>query len=156
MIIGLTLTRSPRVLQRNLALPDGLNPKKHKHWLSNGVRKPWPETIIQKSAQSLCKDFITRCAHLFLVDIALTNSCSIRSEASANRYAAAFVVLMRNAGIPARGRRLPRWKIIRFDGYVVVRQSDAHAWAEVWLENRGWVRDPTAAVSRLIALKPAF
>jgi hypothetical protein len=34
------------------------------------------------------------------------------------------------------------------DGYVTVRQSDAHAWAEVWLRGRGWVRvDPTAAVA---------
>lgn len=34
------------------------------------------------------------------------------------------------------------------DGFMVVRQSDAHAWAEVWLEGRGWVRvDPTAAVA---------
>jgi transglutaminase-like putative cysteine protease len=31
------------------------------------------------------------------------------------------------------------------DGYWTVRQSDAHAWTEVWLEGRGWVRvDPTA------------
>ena len=35
-----------------------------------------------------------------------------------------------------------------FDDYMIVRQSDAHAWAEVWLDGRGWVRvDPTAAVS---------
>jgi hypothetical protein len=35
-----------------------------------------------------------------------------------------------------------------FDDYMIVRQSDAHAWAEVWLEGEGWVRiDPTAAVS---------
>jgi transglutaminase-like putative cysteine protease len=34
------------------------------------------------------------------------------------------------------------------DGYLTVRQSDAHAWAEVWLAGRGWVRvDPTAAVA---------
>jgi hypothetical protein len=64
-------------------------------------------------------------------------------------YAAAFVVLMRGAGIPARavggyqgGERNP------LDGYLVVRQSDAHAWAEVWLAERGWVRvDPTAVVA---------
>lgn len=56
---------------------------------------------------------------------------------------------MRSAGIPARvvggyqgGELNP------VDGYLVVRQSDAHAWAEVWLAGRGWVRiDPTAAVS---------
>jgi len=32
--------------------------------------------------------------------------------------------------------------------YMIVRQADAHAWAEVWLRDEGWVRiDPTAAVS---------
>ena len=42
------------------------------------------------------------------------------------------------------------------DDYWVVRQSDAHAWAEVWLPQRGWVRvDPTSAVapSRVGALQ---
>ena len=35
-----------------------------------------------------------------------------------------------------------------FGDYLIVRQSDAHAWAEVWLEGRGWTRvDPTGAVS---------
>src|SRR5690606_17062764 len=56
---------------------------------------------------------------------------------------------MRAAGIPARvvtgyagGVRNP------IGGYYVVRRMDAHAWAEVWLEGRGWVRaDPTAAVA---------
>jgi hypothetical protein len=34
------------------------------------------------------------------------------------------------------------------DGYLTVRQSDAHAWAEIWLADQGWVRvDPTAAVA---------
>ena len=63
-------------------------------------------------------------------------------------YASAFVFLMRAAGIPAHvvigyqgGVQNP------VDGYYVVRQEDAHAWAEVWLADRGWVRvDPTAAV----------
>ena len=64
-------------------------------------------------------------------------------------YAGAFVVLMRAAGIPARvvtgyagGYRNP------LGDYWLVRNSDAHAWAEVWLPRRGWVRvDPTAAVA---------
>jgi transglutaminase-like putative cysteine protease len=64
-------------------------------------------------------------------------------------YASAFVVLMRAAGVPARvvtgyqgGETNP------VDGFMTVRQSDAHAWAEVWLGPRGWVRvDPTAAVA---------
>ena len=64
-------------------------------------------------------------------------------------YSSAFVILMRNAGIPARvvtgfagGIRNP------IGDYWVVRRMDAHAWAEVWLPQRGWVRvDPTAAVA---------
>lgn len=64
-------------------------------------------------------------------------------------YAGAFVFLMRAAGIPARvvtgyqgGEMNP------LGDYLIVRQSDAHAWAEVWLAQEGWVRiDPTAAVS---------
>lgn len=67
-------------------------------------------------------------------------------------YASAFTFLMRAAGIPARvvvGYQGGYWNA--FAHYLLVRQSDAHAWSEVWLADRGWVRvDPTAAVSRII------
>ncbi len=64
-------------------------------------------------------------------------------------YAGSFVFLLRAAGVPARvvlgyqgGERND------LGGYLIVRQADAHAWAEVWLQERGWVRvDPTAAVA---------
>ena len=64
-------------------------------------------------------------------------------------FASAFVVLMRAVGIPARvvtgyqgGERNEH------DDYWIVRQSDAHAWTEVWLGGRGWLRvDPTGAVA---------
>jgi transglutaminase-like putative cysteine protease len=63
-------------------------------------------------------------------------------------YASAFVTLMRGAGVPARvvtGYLGGEWNPI--GGYFVVRQSDAHSWAEVWLDGRGWMRvDPTAEV----------
>ncbi len=63
-------------------------------------------------------------------------------------YAQAFVVVMRAAGIPARivtGYQGGRFNPV--DNTWVVRQSDAHAWAEYWLPGAGWVRaDPTAAV----------
>jgi transglutaminase-like putative cysteine protease len=64
-------------------------------------------------------------------------------------YASAFVVLMRAMGIPARVvTGYQGGELNTVDGYMVVRQSDAHAWAEVWLPQRGWVRvDPTAAVA---------
>ena len=64
-------------------------------------------------------------------------------------YASAFVVLMRELGIPARVvTGYQGGEINPSDGYMEVRQSDAHAWAEVWIEQRGWIRvDPTAAVA---------
>jgi transglutaminase-like putative cysteine protease len=64
-------------------------------------------------------------------------------------YAAAFVTLLRAAGVPAR-------VVVGYQGgvynqtgnYLIVRQADAHAWAEVWLDATGWTRvDPTAAVA---------
>ncbi|GMQ96696.1 MAG: protein-glutamine gamma-glutamyltransferase TgpA [Gammaproteobacteria bacterium] len=64
-------------------------------------------------------------------------------------YASAFVYLMRAAGIPARvvtgymgGQMNP------VSDYMIIYQSDAHAWAEVWIKNYGWKRvDPTGAVA---------
>lgn len=64
-------------------------------------------------------------------------------------FASAFAVLMRAAGVPTRvviGYQGGYWNDT--GSYMVVRQSDAHAWNEVWIEGRGWLRiDPTAAVS---------
>lgn len=64
-------------------------------------------------------------------------------------YASAFVVLMRALDIPARVvTGYQGGQVNPVDGFLTVRQSDAHAWAEVWLQGRGWVRvDPTAAVA---------
>jgi transglutaminase-like putative cysteine protease len=64
-------------------------------------------------------------------------------------YASAFTTLARAAGLPARvvtGYQGGEWNPI--GAYYIVRQSDAHAWAEVWLEERGWTRvDPTGVVA---------
>lgn len=69
-------------------------------------------------------------------------------EGFCEHYASSFVFLMRAAGIPARvvtGYQGGYWNAL--GGYLLVRQSDAHAWAEVWLPGQGWARyDPTAAV----------
>ncbi len=64
-------------------------------------------------------------------------------------YSSAFTMLMRIAGIPAR-------VVVGYHGgeynpvgeYLLVRQSDAHAWSEVWIEGDGWIRvDPTSVVA---------
>lgn len=64
-------------------------------------------------------------------------------------FASAFTLLMRAAGIPARVvTGYQGGELNRLGDYLIVRQSDAHAWSEVWLDGRGWVRvDPTAAVA---------
>lgn len=72
-----------------------------------------------------------------------------RREGFCEHFAAAFVVAMRAMGVPSRivtgyqgAERNP------LDGYYVVRNSFAHAWAEYWEDGVGWVRaDPTAAVA---------
>jgi transglutaminase-like putative cysteine protease len=64
-------------------------------------------------------------------------------------YAATFATLMRLAGVPAR-------VVVGYLGgefnemgrFYLVRQSDAHAWCEVWLPDSGWTRvDPTSVVA---------
>jgi transglutaminase-like putative cysteine protease len=63
-------------------------------------------------------------------------------------YASAFVVLLRAAGIPARiVTGYQGGEINPNGGYMIVRQSDAHAWAEALLDGRWQRLDPTAAVS---------
>ena len=66
-----------------------------------------------------------------------------------SHYAAAFVYLMRVAEIPARVVTGYQGGELNTAGnFLEIRQADAHAWAEVWIEGRGWVRfDPTAAVA---------
>jgi len=64
-------------------------------------------------------------------------------------YASAFAALMRAVGIPARvvtGYQGGTFN--RFADYWILRQSDAHAWNEVWIDGQGWLRvDPTSAIA---------
>ncbi|MDY0072779.1 MAG: DUF3488 and transglutaminase-like domain-containing protein [Thauera sp.] len=64
-------------------------------------------------------------------------------------FASAFAVLLRAAGLPVRiVTGYQGGEINPVDGNLVIRQLDAHAWTEVWLAERGWVRvDPTYAAA---------
>ncbi len=88
-----------------------------------------------------------------------------RKEGFCEHFAAAFVVIMRALDVPARVvTGYQGTDPLPVDGYYIVRQSYAHAWAEYWQEGKGWVRaDPTAAVaperivrSRNLAPTPGF
>jgi protein-glutamine gamma-glutamyltransferase len=88
-----------------------------------------------------------------------------RRQGFCEHFSAAFVVIMRALDVPARivtGYQGADPALQ--DGYVIVRNRHAHAWAEIWIEGRGWVRvDPTAAVapervvqSRSLRPRPGF
>ena len=72
-----------------------------------------------------------------------------KKEGFCEHIASAFVVLMRALGVPARiVTGYQGGEMNNVDGFWTVRQSDAHAWAEVWQPGKGWLRvDPTSAVS---------
>ena len=72
-----------------------------------------------------------------------------RRQGFCEHIASSFVVLMRALDIPARiVTGYQGGELNGVDGYWTVRQRDAHAWAEVWLQGQGWVRiDPTSVVA---------
>ncbi len=88
-----------------------------------------------------------------------------RKEGFCEHFAAAFVVVMRAMNVPARVvTGYQGTDPVPTDGFYIVRQSSAHAWAEYWQPGTGWVRaDPTGAVapdrigrSRRLAPQPGF
>jgi transglutaminase-like putative cysteine protease len=139
-----------RTLELNLQIPDIDNPRTRalaQQWLDQGKN---PEAIIQTALSMFREqDFIYTLRPPLLgvepIDDFLFNT----KRGFCEHYAGSFVYLMRAAGVPARvvtgyqgGEMNP------VGNYMIVRQSDAHAWAEVWLAGKGWVRvDPTGAVS---------
>ena len=72
-----------------------------------------------------------------------------RKEGFCEHIASSFVLLMRALDVPARlVTGYQGGEVNAVDGFWTVRQSDAHAWTEVWLAGQGWVRvDPTSAVA---------
>ena len=143
------VTEDPLVLRRNLALPNGRNPE------SRALAARWkaatqaPEAIIDQALQLFAADFTYTLRPPLLGEDGIDDFLFRTRRGFCEHFAAAFVVLMRAADIPARvvtGYQGGEFNPL--DGYLVIRQSDAHAWAEVWLPERGWLRvDPTAAVS---------
>ncbi len=83
-----------------------------------------------------------------------------RQQGFCEHFATAFVVVMRAMNVPSRVvTGFQGAELNPVDGMLVVRNSDAHAWAEVWQVGQGWVRvDPTAAVApeRIDRARPAL
>lgn len=133
-----------------LRLPHGFNPRTHALAAQWRARYGNDDGAIVQAALSLFHDggFRYTLVPAPLGRDAVDDFLFGTREGFCEHYASSFTVLMRAAGIPARvvtGYQGGYWN--RLGNYLLVRQSDAHAWSEVWLDGRGWVRvDPTAAV----------
>jgi transglutaminase-like putative cysteine protease len=140
----------PYVRASNLQLPEGFNPR------TIALAQQWRQdagaddaAIVQRTLAWIRRDFgYTLEASLAGRD-AVDQFLFVDKRGYCEQFSSSFVVLMRAAGIPARvvgGYAGADFNPI--GEYWIVRRSDAHAWAEVWLDRRGWVRvDPTAAVA---------
>lgn len=141
---------SPRQRQLALQLPPHVNPR------TAALARQWraaagsdDAALVQRSLDWIRADFAYSLETPLPGRNAVDEFLFDQKTGFCEHFSSAFVVLMRNAGIPARvvtgfagGVRN------RLGDYWVVRRMDAHAWAEVWLPERGWVRvDPTAAVA---------
>ena len=138
-----------RTLQRNLSLPPGANPQARalaQGWRQGSIR---PEEVIRKAQDLFAAEFTYTLQPPLLGENGIDEFLFRTRRGFCEHYAGAFVFLMRAAGVPARvvsGYQGGDFNPL--DSHLVIRQSDAHAWAEVWLDGRGWVRvDPTASVS---------
>lgn len=136
--------------QRALALPAGYNPRTlalAAQWRQQAGNDD--EAIVRRALAWVRAEFAYTLETPLPGRHAVDEFLFDQKQGYCEHFSSAFVVLMRAAGIPARvvtgyvgGYRNA------YGDYWVVRRMDAHAWAEVWLPQRGWVRvDPTAAVA---------
>ena len=137
-------------LDRALHLPEGFNPRTVE--LAKGLRKRHrkDDDLVQAVLASFGRDgYVYTLSPPLLGEHAIDEFLFSAKSGFCEHYASAFAVLMRAAGIPARiVTGYLGGEVNPIGEYLIVRQADAHAWTEVWLEGRGWVRvDPTAAVS---------
>jgi transglutaminase-like putative cysteine protease len=148
---ALNLGLTDRERSRNLRLPDSLNPQTvvmARRWFEeeNGDTRAVTNRALFYFRN---QPFVYTLNPPLLGNDAMDDFLFETRRGFCEHYSSAFVYLMRAAGIPARvvtgyqgGDRNP------VDDYLIVRQSNAHAWAEVWIEDDGWTRvDPTSAVS---------
>jgi transglutaminase-like putative cysteine protease len=132
-----------------LQLPEGFDPRA-RELAAQWRRELGDEVAIIRAALNLFHDHFVYSLNAPLLGRDSVDDFLFETRRGfCEHFASAFTFLMRAAGIPARV--VTGYQGGSYNGvgqYWVVRQSDAHAWAEVWLTGRGWVRvDPTAAVS---------
>jgi protein-glutamine gamma-glutamyltransferase len=144
------LKEAPAELARALALPEGFNPRARE--LAQGWRRETrePEEVVQRALALFRNEpFAYTLQPPLLGANGVDDFLFETRRGFCEHYASAFTFLMRAAGIPARAvTGYQGGELNPIGNYLIVRQADAHAWSEVWLEGQGWVRvDPTAAVA---------
>ncbi len=135
-------------LQRALRLPAGFNPR------AVALARQWREKSAS-DAQVLARAvaFLRQGRYAYTLEPPLLGADAVDEFLFATKagfcehFASAFTFLMRAAGVPARVvTGYQGGELNPVDSIITVRQSDAHAWTEIFLGSRGWVRvDPTAA-----------
>lgn len=138
------------VVRRNLALPAGHNPRT----VEFGRRIAAAHTDLARRVDALVSAFRDQGLKYTLAPPLLGEHASDEfffdtRQGFCEHFASSFAIAARAAGIPSRVvTGYQGGEINPHDGSLVVRQSDAHAWVEVWLPGRGWLRvDPTAAAN---------
>lgn len=138
----------PEVRALALQLPAGVNPRTRE--IAASWRGETPPRIVERAlAWYRDNPFRYTLTPPLLGQHSVDEFLFVTRSGFCEHYAGSFVFLMRAAGVPARiVTGYQGGEINPTDHYLLVRQADAHAWAEIWLEGRGWVRvDPTAAVA---------
>jgi protein-glutamine gamma-glutamyltransferase len=133
-----------------LELPEGAHPRARALADSWRAEDPDPAHLVRRAlAYFREQPFIYTLLPTLLTGDTVDQFLFETREGFCEHYAAAFTVLMRAAGVPARVvTGYQGGELNPLDGYLTVRQRDAHAWVEVWLADAGWLRaDPTAAVA---------
>ena len=135
--------------QRHLRLPPGFNPRTSALIAEWQADNPPPEALIQRALALFNAQFTYSLTPPLLGRDSVDDFLFATREGYCEHFASAFAVMMRSADIPARVVTGYQGGFFnRVGDYWLVRNSDAHAWTEVWLEGRGWVRiDPTSAVA---------
>ena len=148
----------PRTAQPSLRdwmqLPPGYNPRTLA-WATALRREPGLEDADAATLAARVLDEIRRGGYGYTLEPGPYGRDAIdefwldRKFGFCEHFAASFVVVMRALGVPARiVTGYQGTDPVPLDGYWIVRQSHAHAWAEYWQPGVGWVRaDPTAAVA---------
>ncbi|MDC1368495.1 DUF3488 and transglutaminase-like domain-containing protein [Pseudomonadales bacterium] len=141
---------SDEVRQRTTNLPSGSNPRARE--LANllyAAATSDADYVNRVLIYYADEEFVYTLAPPVLGDNDIDEFLFDSQRGFCEHYAGSFVFMMRTAGIPARivlGYQGGEYNALA--NYIAVHQFDAHSWAEVWYEGRGWVRvDPTRMVS---------